>query len=391
MPLGLIIDIFVVLIIGSAVISGFARGFVRALGTTAGIIAGGTAALIAMPVVSAWIPLSGWNVAGAIGAGIVLVLLGIAIGEAIANLIRKPVHRIGLGILDRLLGAVTGLVVSVALLMMFVMSVGSFGVPGAAHAVASSTVLRYIDTHMPAPAESALARLRSIALDDGIPLLLDRAGVDGAEVPDVDSNTPALRQASDSVTRITANVPACRATSSGSGFVIGEGLIMTNAHVVAGAQAVVVEAPGDLPRTATVVYFDAETDIAVLAAPEVEAAALPFSVTPAAGTTVFFQGYPFGGPLTSRSAAVLSTAVGAMQSADGTELPPRSVTRIAGSVNPGNSGGPLLSSDGAIVGMIFAQADGVPNRGFALSMEEVAPVIALAPTLTAPVPTGSCE
>ena len=390
MPIGLILDIFVVIVIGSAVISGLSRGFVRALGTTAGIIAGGAAALIVMPVVSAAIPLYGWNVAGAIAAGIALVMVGIAIGEAIANLIRKPVHRVGLGIIDRLLGAVTGFVVSVALLMMAVMSVGSFGVPGVAQAVASSTVLRFIDERMPAPVESALARIRSIALEDGIPLLLDSAGAGTAEVPDADSNTPALRKVSESVPRISANAPECRATSSGSGFVIGDGLIMTNAHVVTGARDVVVELPGDIPRTASVVYYDAETDIALLAAADVDAAPLPFSVTPEAEATVFFQGYPYGGPFSSRSAAVLGTTHTAMYSSDGTATAPRSVVRIAGNVNPGNSGGPLLDADGAVVGMIFAQAEGVANVGFALSMEELAPVLALAPELTAPVATGSC-
>ena len=391
MPLGLLIDVLVVLAIGSAVISGLARGFLRALGTTVGIVVGGAAALIVMPQVSASALPSGWNVTAAFASGILLILLGVAAGEAIAKLIRGTVHRVGLGIIDRLLGGVTGLVVSVSVLMMLVMSVGSFGIPGAAQAVASSTVLRVIDEAMPASVESALARLRSIAVDDGIPILLDSAGVGAAEIPEAETDTAALRAASASVTRITANAPACRAASSGSGFVIGDELVMTNAHVVAGARDVVVEAPGEMPRTASVVYFDADTDIAVLAVRDLAAAALPFGPIPENGATVFFQGYPYGGPFTSRSAAVLSTAHTVMRSADGGALASRSVTRIAGAVDPGNSGGPLLTADGAVAGMIFAQADAMPNLGFALSMEEIAPVIALAPELTSPVSTGACS
>ena len=387
---GLFIDMFVVLIIVSAIVSGFARGFLRALGTMAGIIIGGAAALVVMPLISSAVPVAGWNVTAAIVVGIFLILIGVSVGEAIAKAIRRPAHRIGLGIIDRLLGAATGLVVSVTVLMMLVMSVGSFGVPGATHAVASSSILRLIEDRMPAPVEASIARLRSLAIDDGIPLLLDSAGAPSSEVPNANTDTEALRRAAASVPRIAANAPACRASSTGSGFMIGEGLVMTNAHVVAGARDVVVEAPGELPRTAQVVYFDAETDVAVLAAPGVSAPALPFTVTPEGGSTVFFQGYPYGGPQVTRSAAVLSTTHTVMHGTDGSVMPPRSVARIAGDVNPGNSGGPLLDADGAVVGMIFAQADGVPNIGFALTMEEVAPVIALAPELTSPVSTGAC-
>ncbi|WP_449283176.1 MarP family serine protease [Leucobacter sp.] len=390
MSVGLIIDVFVVIVIVSAVASGLARGLLRALGTVAGIVAGGAAALVVMPIVSAQVPVVGWNVAAALAAGLALIVIGIAIGEMIARAIRRPVHRVGLGIIDRLLGGAAGLVTSVAVLLILSMSVGSSGVPGATQAVSSSTVLRFLEDVVPAPVESALARIRSIAIEDGLPTVLDAAGVVDAEVPDTDPDTEALRVAAASVLRITTSAPSCSASSSGSGFVIGEGLVMTNAHVVAGSSEVVVEARGELPRSASVVYFDPDADIAVLSASGLGAAALPFSATPAPGTTVFFQGHPYGGPFVSRSAAVLSAGPVTATDIYGAAAVSRSTIRIAGLVEPGNSGGPLLTADGALAGMIFARAETSPNVGFALSMEELAPVLAIAPELGAPVSAGSC-
>lgn len=390
MSVGLIIDVVVVLVIVTAVVSGLARGLLRALGTVAGLVAGGAAALIVMPIVSAQVPVLGWNVAAALVAGLALIAIGVSIGEMIARAIRRPVHRVGLGIVDRLLGGAAGLVTSVAVLLILSMSVGSSGVPGATQAVASSTVLRVLEDVVPAPVESALARIRSVAIEDGIPTVLDAAGIVDAEVPDADADTEALRIASASVLRITTSAPNCSTSSSGSGFVIGEGLVMTNAHVVAGASEVVVEARGELPRSASVLYFDPGADIAVLGAGGLGAPALPFSATPASGSTVFFQGYPYGGPFVSRSASVLSA--GSMAAIDiyGDAAVSRSTVGIAGTVEPGNSGGPLLTADGAVAGMIFARSEATPNVGFALSMEELAPVLAVAPELSAPVSAGPC-
>jgi S1-C subfamily serine protease len=377
MSVGLIIDIFVVLVIVSAVASGLARGLLRALGTVAGLVAGGAAALVVMPIVSAQVPVAGWNVVAALAAGLGLIVIGVSIGEMIARAVRRPVHRVGLGVVDRLLGGAAGLVTSVAVLLILSMSVGSSGVPGATQAVASSTVLRFLEDVVPAPVESALARIRSIAIEDGIPTVLDAAGVVDAEVPDTDADTEALRIASASVLRITTSAPSCSASSSGSGFVTG-------------SSEVVVEARGELPRSASVVYFDPGADIAVLSASGLHAVALPFSTTPQPGTTVFFQGHPYGGPFVSRSAAVLSAGQATATDIYGTAAVSRSTIRIAGLVEPGNSGGPLLTADGAVAGMIFARADATPNVGFALSMEELAPVLALAPELGAPVAAGSC-
>lgn len=390
MSAGLILDAITVVILAVALVAGLSRGILRTLGAIAGLAAGGAGALVVMPIVSNAVPAAGWNVAAAIAAGLGLVALGIGIGSAIGRAIRKPVRRIKLGAVDRLLGGAAGLAMGAATVLVFAMSASSFGVPFLSQAVASSSVLRLVQDATPDSVESSLARLRSLAIDDGIPTVLDAAGIEHVTVPDVDTDSPELRAASDSVLRVTTYAPLCSSASSGSGFVISEELAMTNAHVVAGAREIVVEPPGDLPRAASVVYFDPGNDIAVLSVPGLGTAPLPFSVDPSAGEPVFFQGYPYGGPFVSRSASVLGT--GPLSVADIYQGGPvtRSVTTLAGVVQPGNSGGPLLTADGAVAGMIFARSDAVPNVGFALAMEELAPVLALASGLADPVSTGAC-
>lgn len=391
MAVGLLLDIVVIVVGIAAVITGCARGVLRALGSFAGLAAGGAAALFVMPFVSSRVDLAGWNVAAAVLAGLLLVGLGIGIGEGIARAIRRPVHRVGLGPIERLLGGAVSLAVVWATLVIFAMSVGSLGIPGATQAVSASKILSFVTDATPAPVESALSRLRAIVITDGIPTVLDAAGAGTSEVPNANADTAALRAASQSVPRITTNAPSCNTMGSGSGFIIDGDTVMTNAHVVAGARDVVVEAPGAFPRSASVVYFDPDADIAVLDVPGLGGQALPFAPTPETGSTVFFQGYPYGGPFTSRSAAVDGTQQTIVNDIYERSTVTRSVTRLAGTVEPGNSGGPVLTADGAVAGMIFARSDAAANVGYALSMEEISPVLALAPSLDRPVSTGACS
>ncbi|UOQ56351.1 MarP family serine protease [Leucobacter allii] len=390
MTIGQILDVLLVVLVAAAAIAGFARGLLRTLGAALGLVAGGAAALVVMPFVSREVPAVGWNVVAALAAGLLLLGLGAALGGRIGRAVRRSAERAKLAPLDRVLGAAANLGVSLATVLVLAMSVTSFGVPALSQAVASSSVLRFLQSATPEPVEAALARLRSAALEDGIPTMLEAAGIDAGRAPDADADTAALDAAARSVLRITTNSPACSTSSSGSGFVVSDGVVMTNAHVVAGAQEIVVEESGAIPEAARLVYFDPAADIAVLRADGLTAAPLRIAADPAAGDTVFFQGYPYGGPFASRSAAALVTGPLLGSDVGGGGTVTRSVTTIAGEVRPGNSGGPLLTADGAVAGMIFAKSDTSAEIGFALSMAELAPVLALAESLSEPVASGSC-
>lgn len=389
---GIVVDVVLVVALLVALVGGWQRGMLHTIGAIAGLIVGGVIALLVMPVVSGAVPAAGWNVAAALASGVIIVGLGISLGSWIGRLVAGPVRKLKLGAVDRLLGAAVSGIVTLLVALMLGMSTSALGIPALTQAMASSTLMKSLQNATPAPVLGAISQFRGIVISDGIPSVLDAAGVpDDVEIPVADTQSPALQVASESVTRITANAPSCGTRSSGSGFVIGDDLVMTNAHVVAGSSTVVVEPRSELPRAASVVYFDAEADIAVLAVDGLSAGPLPFSATPDDGATVFFQGYPFGGPFASRSAAVVTTGEMSVNDIYGQPGATRSVTTIAADVDHGNSGGPLLDADGAVVGMIFAKAVSQPDVGFALSMAELSPVLAQAESLTAPVATGACS
>ncbi|WP_166997855.1 MarP family serine protease [Paramicrobacterium fandaimingii] len=391
MTAGIIIDVVFVVVLLVALIGGWNRGLLHTIGAIAGMIAGGLVALLIMPLVSGAIPAAGWNVAAALASGLIVVGIGISVGSWLGRLIAGPVRKLKLGIVDRLLGAIVSGLVALLVVMTLGMSTSALGIPTLTQAMASSTLMKTLNDVTPTPVLGAISQFRGLVISDGLPSILDAAGVPSdVTIPNADTQTPALRTAAESVARITANAPTCGTRSAGSGFVIGDDLIMTNAHVVAGASAVVVEPPGELPRAASVVYFDADADIAVLDVNGLSAEPLPFTANPDTGATVFFQGYPFGGPFVSRSAAVVGTSDMSVSSIYGETGVTRSVTTLAAHVQHGNSGGPLLDADGAVVGMIFAKADNQPNVGFALSMEELSPVLAQAESFTSPVSTESC-
>jgi S1-C subfamily serine protease len=388
----LVLDVILIVALVLALVYGYTRGLLRVVGGILGMIAGAIAAFFVLPLVSTWAALSVWRVPLALLAGVLLVSIGFSVGVAIGNLVRRPLHRTPLRAVDRILGAIAN--VAVALIVVSLLSFGaqSLGAPVLIQAMASSNVLRTVDDLTPRPVASFLAQLRSTIVTDGLPRLIDAVGVPSTapSIPDVALDSPALSQAAASVVRITGNAPSCGTGSVGSGFVAADDRIVTNAHVLAGVTELVVEVPGELPTPGRIVYFDAVDDLAIIAVDGLDAAPLAPSPTLAPGTKAAFMGYPYGGPFSAQAAEVLGNGSTLVPDIYGANPVTREVSTLAANVQQGNSGGPLLTVDGAVAGVIFAKSDGTENVGYALAMEEVLPVIAQAPALTDAVASGSC-
>jgi S1-C subfamily serine protease len=387
----LLLDIVLVLLLLSYLVYGFRIGLVRSLAGIAGLIAGGIAAVFAIPLVTSWVPQPEWRIAAVLITIFVLIGAGNMIGLWIGRLLGRQVDRTPLKALDRLVGAALGLVTTALVLSLVASGVGSLGLPILTEAISGSTVLRTIDKVTPDPVESLLAQLRSAVIDDGIPTITNALGQgEQLPIPQLDTGSDALRKASQSVVRITGNAYACGQGQAGSGFVIAPGRVITNAHVVAGVDRPIVETPGDTAREGTIVYFDPVGDLAVIAVDGLSAAPLGFSPNLATGAAAVVDGYPFGGPFTSQPAVV--NAVGPILANDiyGDNPAPREVYTLGATVEHGNSGGPLLTEDGAVAGLVFAKdADGA-KIGYALTMTELTPVFAQAPSLSQPVASGAC-
>jgi S1-C subfamily serine protease len=185
----------------------------------------------------------------------------------------------------------------------------------------------------------------------------------------------------------------CDQESEGSGFVAGRGLVVTNAHVVAGASNITVE-----DRTgshgATVVLFDPNYDLAVLRTAPLTDPTLPIAPgLVARGTPAAFLGYPGGGPfMTSRAGVVAEfDAFGHDIYGRGTTL--RAVYELRASVEPGNSGGPLVDLAGRVIGVVFSRSASNDHVGYALASPGVLSRVgsaAAAARRGATVGTGDC-
>jgi uncharacterized membrane protein required for colicin V production len=386
-----LLDLVLLVVLLLALAAGLSRGLLATLGGLVGLILGGLAAFWAVPAVNDWLPSSEWRGPVSIAVAVVLPLFGASLGAGLGRNLRQGVDRTSLRPLERLLGGVANVVVAALALSFVGNAVVATGAPGVASAVSSSAVLRTIEELTPPSVGRPLAQMRAMVLDDGLPrlniLLVPRQA---PVVPAVDLDNPELEQAAQSVARISGIAYACGKSSTGSGFVVAPDRLVTNAHVVAGVDRPVVELPDSAALEGRVVYFDPVDDLAVIAVEGMTADPLEMAPTLTTGDRAVVQGYPYGGPFTSTSAGVLGVNTARVPGAYGGRGANREVYSLAAVVRPGNSGGPVLTTDGRIAGVIFARADSEANIGYAMTNAELRPVAAQAARLDTPVSSGRC-
>lgn len=389
-----LVDLLIAVLLIASVVTGLGAGLFSVLGSLCGLVLGALAAPWVLPLVARAVPDSGWRGLLLVVTAIALLVIGVTIGSAIGRLVRKGADRLKLRVVERILGGVTAVVAAALAITMVGSAIASAGVPGLSATVASSSVLRTVERYIPPPVAEAAARLNALVFgDSGLPSLeglLQPGELDAApDAKPIELATPELERAAGSIVKISGSADGCGVISTGTGFVIAEDRIMTNAHVVAGVGAPIVEVPGEPARDATVVYFDPVDDIAVVAA-DVRAAPLDLAdaLTPGAGGAV--MGYPFGGPFRVVPAGVISSSSAPVQDIYGGTSAMRSVYALRAQVEPGNSGGPLLTDGGQVAGMVFAKDAATPNVGYAMTNDELLPVIARAGEASAEVSVGAC-
>ncbi|WP_157413521.1 MarP family serine protease [Agromyces allii] len=386
----LLLDVLLVLVFIGAVVNGYRTGLLRTAAGLIGVLLGAVAAAFVMPWVMGLVSAPEWRAPAAIGAALVLISIGGTAGGALGAVLGRGAVAVKLGVVDRILGAVGNLLVTVFVVMLVASGVSAMGVPVVSPAIAGSRVLGTIEALTPTPAQRFLAEVRSAAVGEALPWLVDVLEVP-AEAPTLPSggvDDPEIAQAAASVVRVTGTAFECGVSMSGSGFVIAPGRIVTNAHVVAGVDEPVVETPGLAARSGSIVAFDADLDLAIIAVDGLDAAALPVTDA-AAGADVAVAGYPFGGPLELRPGRVMSVGSVTFREADGTST--RNVMTLAADVDHGNSGGPVLTGDGTVAGVVFAKSEAVDNVGFAIPVSTLNAFAGDAASLDRAVDSGSCS
>jgi S1-C subfamily serine protease len=387
-----LLDVLLVIVLLVYLGEGWRNGFIRSLSAIVGLIAGAVAAFFLIPVIGAVVPDPFWRTFLVVSVAVALIILGSMAGAGVGRALRGRVERTPLRPLDRIGGALANLVVGALITALIAGSVASLGIPVLSAAVNNSWVLQAINAATPEPVTAALARLRSAVLAQGLPVI--SGGFSGITkspgVPKVDTGTSALAAAAASVVRINGTAYACGQNQSGSGFVIAKDRIVTNAHVVAGVQQPIVQAPNGQTLDGRIVYFDPQNDLAIIAVSGLRAPTLGLGNPLAVGDNAVVDGYPFGGPFTTGGAQVLARSNENVDNIYGTGRTNRELYTVAADIEPGNSGGPLLETNGSIAGIVFAKSSTDANLGYAMTDTVLAPVVQQAAGLGTSISSGTC-
>ena len=262
------------------------------------------------------------------------------------------------GVADGLGGAL--LVGALGLALAWMLGAVALQTPGAREfrePIQRSAVLRELNAVLPpsGPLIKALARF------DPFPRITGPAP--NVRPPDARiARDPEVRAAGASVVRVTGT--ACGLGVQGSGWVASDGVVVTNAHVVAGQDDTAVQVQGNGDRLdAEAIWFDPKNDLALLRVPGVSGVpALQRNEAARAGTSAAVLGFPENGPYDVRPGRLGQTRTVVSQDAYGRGPLRRRITALRGVVRSGNSGGPMVDGDGRVVTTIFAAAGGSPSR-----------------------------
>jgi S1-C subfamily serine protease len=388
------VDVLVLLLALAAAVSGARQGMVTAVTSFAGVLGGAVLGVRLAPMLVEQFDSLAARVAFGIAIVVVLVAFGETLGVWLGRLVRDRLDGVRVRQVESALGAVVQAAAALAVAWLVALPLSSSSYVPLSSAVRNSVVLHGVNQVMPNSLRQLPAELTRLLDVSGFPdVLAPFAQTPVREVGPADPallNSPVVTEARDSVLKVRGQATSCSRLLEGTGFVVAPERVITNAHVVAGTSEVSVETQqGQLD--AEVVSFDPATDVAILEVPGLEAPPLPLSEDDAeSGEGVIVLGYPLDGPYTATAGRVRDQIELRGPNIYGTSTEVRDVYTIRAVVRSGNSGGPLMGTDGEVYGMVFGAAIDDQETGFALTADEIADDVAMGSELTEEVDTGSC-
>jgi S1-C subfamily serine protease len=387
-----VVDIIILLFLISSMVRGYEIGSIRQIFSMVGFFGGLYFGAWIEPhfVHFAHTTLSrSWLTLG-ITCGCALILL--VVGEYIgAKLKTKLMHHHEADKLDRGLGTLVGAVMLLGMVWIICGILVSLPFPSLQSQLKGSAIVRVLDQKLP-PAPIVLADLSHAIDPNGFPKVF--IGVEPAPLnPNV--KLPSLGILAAAVTKDEASVvkiegEGCGGIVEGSGFIVAPDTVATNAHVVAGVSSpYIVDQSGEHP--ATVIWFDPNLDLAVLTTRNLKGSPLIVADTTVNNDTqAAVLGYPGGGNFTASPAVVLEEFIATGRNIYNQGNTDRNVYEIKANVIPGNSGGPLITINGKVIGVVFAESTTYNQVGYALATPQVLPEIHQAEARNQTVTTGTC-
>lgn len=389
------IDVVLLLIMLGYAVSGFRQGLLVGALSLGGFVGGAVLAMFVAPALVARVAPGAQRSIVVLLAVILTAWVGQFVGALLGGRLREAVPQGPIAFADHLVGAVAGLV-AVALVLWFVAGAVRGGPsPVLSRTVASSKVIQAIDKLVPGQLVGVAETFREAVGATTFPRVF--AGVGPEDIRPIGNPdqsllaTAAITKAKRSVVKITGEATSCGRGQEGSGTVVAPQRVVTNAHVVAGVTNPKVQVGGTGRHySASVVAFDPRRDLAILAVPGLRTAPLSLGDDLGRGDSAVVAGFPNDGPFRASAARVRQVIRASGEDIYGRPGAVREVYSLFVTVEPGNSGGPVLDPKGQMVGVVFARSLDDKATGYALTRDEVQSTLLTGETKTSKVSTGEC-
>jgi S1-C subfamily serine protease len=394
---GDLLDLALIVVAAAFAVSGYRQGFIVGSLSFIGFVGGAVLGAQFGPAISRDI------VNGQTQQDVVAVILLVSaaiIGQFVASSIGAAMRQTVTSRSSTTVDAIGGSAVSVLSMLLVAWAIGSVltasSFPVVNQQVNNSAVLATMDKIMPTPAKTMFSDFRRMLASGPFPQVF--SGIGAAHLFSVaapDSavlNSPGYLAARSRVVKVQGIAPSCDHSIEGSGFVYAPNHVMTNAHVVAGVtQGQTVTTAAGATYQAQVVFYDPQVDIAVLYVPGLNMTPLQFAGQAQGGADAVVAGYPLNHPFTAVPARIGGVEPIKIPDIYQTGIVPRQTYEIRAVVQPGNSGGPLLSPSGTVYGVVFSVLVGVSDTGLVLTAAEVASDANAGASATVPVSTQGCD
>lgn len=381
-------------------IVGYRQGFVVGILSVIGFLGGGLVAVYVLPVV--WGAVTDDAEVGTTAAvvAVVVVIVCASVGQALTTHLGNKLRRYITWSPARALDATGGALVNVVAMLLVAWLIGAAlagtTLPTLGKEVRNSNVLLGVARVLPDQANTWFADFSSVLARNGFPQVFSpfaNEPINQVRAPDPAlADSPVAVRAQRSIVKVTGTAQSCGKVLEGTGFVFAERRVMTNAHVVGGVDEPYVQIGGEGKRhAAKVVLYDWERDIAVLDVPDLRAPALRFSTKDAvSGDGAIVAGFPENGSYTINAARVRGRITANGPDIYHRDTVRRNVYSLYATVRQGNSGGPLLTPEGRVYGVVFAKSLDNPQTGYALTADEIQEDIVKGRTANQQVDSDSC-
>jgi S1-C subfamily serine protease len=393
-----VLDIILVVLLVSYGVTGYRHGFVVSVLSLVGFLTGGALGMLLLPLLfQRWHSVDAnvfWRTLVLVFGVFVFASAGQAIAVGVGSRLRGRLRVEPARAIDSILGALAT-VLAVSVLLWFMAGALRGGAPAPlAKAIGGSRVIQTVDRLVPPQTVRLFAGFRSVLDSGGFPRVFEGVRTEPiAPVVPPDRQLvagPGVAEAAGSIVKITGVAGSCNRRQEGSGWVVAPERVVTNAHVVAGVSVEHVWIRGTgRSYEARVVLFDPRRDLAVLSVPGLPAPPLRQGSDLRRSDGAVVAGFPLDGPYRVGSARVRDVLTATGADIYGNPGVVREVYSLYARVEPGNSGGPLLSPQGEVVGVVFARSLDDYLTGYALTLAEARPVLEAA-NRSAPVSTGGC-